>query len=175
MVEHPPEAAAAVKTPSKSEKLEYPAFPWSQGGGRNKPVLTDKEYRGTSRSSPPSLQSSFAKGPDLPLTRRQSDGGPEISLQGSQLALFQEQLVQQQRQVQEQMLQMQALGGQLRSREVRGARGSLSSVEEEEKLRSELKAAQERVRELEGDFGKKTEQQVRLCVCNGGVPLYDVA
>ena len=171
MVEHPPETAAAVKTPSTSEKFEYPAFPWSQGGGRNKPVLTDKEYRGISQSSPPSLQSSFAKRPDLPLARRQSDGGPEISLQGGQLALFQEQLVQQQRQVQEQMLQMQALGGQLQSREARGARGSLSSVEEEG-LRSGLKAAQERVRELEGDLGEKTEQQVRLC---GGVPLHDVA
>ena len=157
VVEHPPEAAGVIKAPSTSEKLEHPAFPWSQGGGggKSKPVSIDKEHRGgTFQSAPPSLQSSFAKGPDLPPTGKQSDGGPEISLQGGQLALFQEQLLQQQRQAQEQMLQ--ALGGRLQSQEAPRARGSLSSAEEEG-LRNELKAAQERARELEGDLGKKTE------------------
>ena len=166
MGEHPPEAAMAVKTSSASEKLEYPAFPWSQGSGKNKPSLGDRDVPGISQSAPPSLQSSFVKGTNLPPSGRQSDGGPEISLQGGQLALFQEQLLQQQRQVQEQVLQLQALGGQLQSQEAQKARGALSPAEGEG-LRSELKAAWERVRELEGDLGKEktehTEQQVRHC------------
>lgn len=153
------EEGGAKSLKSEGGKLERPMFPWQKGRqARSQSLGSINAYSGS-----PSRHLSEKRSSGDHMTLHDLPNGPKAAAdhvttashdstildQSSQLASFQEMLLEQQKQMQKQFqesLQAQ-LGGGVTSAKTTGS-SKLSSVEEE-RLRGELKSSQELVKELE--------------------------
>ena len=196
------EEGVAKSLTSEGGKLERPVFPWQKGrqarsqslGSINAPGsssrhLSEKRSAGDHMTSHDPLKGPKAanhvttashdlvKGPTV--RDHMTSSHDPILDQSSQLASFQEMLLQQQKQMQQQFkesLQAQ-LGGVTPSPTTTGL-SKLSSIEEE-RLRGELRTSQELVKELETQLeaakSKHSETQVSLVLTDYAQMLHEKA
>ena len=142
-------------TTEDTEKLKHPVFPW-QRGGRSSSTETSASRRKNTLQTTTGIeqpQSNTFKAEALP-----GSHGPSLN-QTSNLASFQQQLLQQQKQFQEQLASFQTESNSA----VATARAT--STTEIERLQGEVKSTGERVKELEGALERKDGELSDKHVC----------
>lgn len=167
------EEGVAKSLKSEEGKLECPVFPWQKGrqarsqslGSINAPGSPSRHL---SEKGSGGMVGDYMtlKGPKVKTTDQSTSSHDTILNQSSQLASFQEMLLQQQKEMQEQFKQsLQAQLGEVTPTTTTVGPSKPSSVEEE-RLRGELKSSQECVKELETQLemekAKHSEARVSL-------------
>ncbi len=146
------DSTTAKLTTQDTEELKHPVFPW-QRGGRSSSTETPASRRQNTLHTTTGIEQPQSK--TFQAAALPDSHGP----QASNLASFQEQLLQQQKQFQEQLTSFQTESNSA----VSTARSN--STAEIERLQGEVGIAGERVKELEGALERKDGELSDKHVC----------
>ncbi len=149
------DSTTAKLTTQDTEELKHPVFPW-QRGGRSSSMETPASRRQNALHTTTGIEQPQSK--TFQAAALPDSYGPSLN-QTSNLASFQEQLLQQQKQFQGQLTSFQTESNSA----VSTARSN--STAEIERLQGEVRIAVERVKELEGALERKDGELSDKHVC----------